>query len=86
MHTVELLEEAIVIAKSLGYGIRHEYLGGIAGGHCEIGGAKWLFIDLALNPIEQLEQITDSLRDCPGIHLVSKSSEMGQLLGIRQSA
>ena len=86
MHTVELLEEAKAIAKSLGYGIRHEYLGGIAGGSCEIGGTKWIFIDLALNTIEQLEQVTDSLRDCPGVHLVSTSNDMRQLLGLRKSA
>ena len=62
MHTVELLEEAIGIAKQHGYQIRHEWLGGSGGGACEFGGSKWIFVDLALNTHEQLLQVTDALR------------------------
>ena len=56
MHTIDLLAEATALAESLGYGIRQEWLGGAAGGACEIAGRRWLFIDMALNPVEQLEQ------------------------------
>jgi len=65
MHTVELLEEALGTAQRLGYRVRHEWLGGNAGGACEIKGQKWLFVDLGLGPLDQLEQVLDALRREP---------------------
>ena len=62
MHTVELLQEGLHTAERLGYRIRHEWLGGSGGGACEIKGRKWLFVDLALGPLDQLEQVLDALR------------------------
>ena len=70
----------------LGYKTRQEWLGGNGGGACEFAGQKWIFIDLALNAIEQLEQVTDALRSDPGIYLVNLSPPMRQLLGIRRAA
>jgi hypothetical protein len=65
MHTVEVLEEAIRVARRMGYAIREEPLAGAGGGACEIRGRKWLFLDLDLGPREQLEQVLDALRlDC----------------------
>jgi hypothetical protein len=64
MHTVELLEEALKTAHSLGYLIRQDWLGG-SGGACEIKGKRWLFVDLSLPPLEQLDQVLSA------IHLVS---------------
>ncbi len=86
MHTVELLEEACRVAEYLGYQTRQEWLGGSGGGACEFAGQKWIFIDLALNAIEQLEQVTDALRSDPGIHLANASPPMQQLLGFRRAA
>ncbi len=65
MNTVELLEEALRSAQRLGYQVRHEWLGGSGGGACEIQGRKWLFVDLALGPADQLEQVLDTLRREP---------------------
>jgi hypothetical protein len=62
MHTVDLLDQAVGAAKQRGYKVREEWLGG-AGGACEIQGQKWLFLDLALSPDEQLEQVLEALRD-----------------------
>jgi hypothetical protein len=62
MHTVHLLDEALRAAERLGYQVRHEWLGGTGGGGCEIKGRKWLFVDLALGPGDQLEQVLDALR------------------------
>lgn len=56
MHTVDRLEQTLKLAEQLGYTIRQEWLGGRGGGPCEIRGQKVLFIDLALSPLEQLEQ------------------------------
>ena len=64
MHTVELLDEALVLAAQLGFAIRQEWLGGSGGGGCEIKGRKCLFLDLALSPLEQLDQVAQAIRDC----------------------
>ncbi len=86
MHTIELIEQAVAAAESLGYGIRQEYLGGVGGGGCEVAGKKWLFIDLALGTPEQLGQILDTLRDDPGIHQLDLSASLARALGTRQAA
>ncbi len=62
MHTVELLEEALALAARQGFKIRQEWLGGTGGG-CEIKGQKWIFVDLSLNPVEQLDQVLSALGD-----------------------
>ena len=64
MHTVELLDEALDLAAQLGFAIRQEWLGGSGGGGCEIKGRKCLFLDLALSPLEQLDQVAQAIRDC----------------------
>lgn len=86
MHTVELLEQACAIAEQLGYQTRQEWLGGAGGGACEFAGRKWIFIDLAQSVFEQLDQVTDALRQDPGIHLLELSPPMRQVLGIRRAA
>jgi hypothetical protein len=65
MHTVDLLDQALALADSLGYRVRQEWLGGSGGGGCEIRGQKWLFLDLALTPVEQFSQVLDALRGDP---------------------
>ncbi len=65
MHTVELLEQALAVAESLGYHIRQEYLGGVGGGSCEFGGKRWMFVDLALSIEEQLDEILRALSEDP---------------------
>jgi hypothetical protein len=86
MHTVELLEQALQVADQLGYSIRHEWLGGAGGGACEIRGRKWLFVDLALNAVEQLEQVAAVLQADAAVYTVELPPAMRRLLGIRKSA
>lgn len=86
MHTVELLEQALSVAEQLGYRTRQEWLGGTGGGACEFGGRRWIFVDLALTAVEQLEQVTDALRSDPAIYIADISPPMQRLLGIRRSA
>ena len=70
MHTVELLEDALGTAERLGYRTRQEWLGGTGGGACEFAGQRWIFVDLALTAIEQLEQVTNALQNVKAIDIV----------------
>jgi hypothetical protein len=86
MHTVELLEQALTVAERMGYGIRQEWLGGAGGGACQFAGRKWLFVDLSLNVIEQLEQVRKALLADPGIYSMDLSPALRRLLDLRRSA
>src|SRR5207302_122015 len=61
MHTIEKLERLKDVAERAGYTIRQEWLGGVAGGACQFAGRKWIFIDLSLSVIEQLDQVAAAL-------------------------
>jgi hypothetical protein len=86
MHTVDLREQALALAKRLGYRIREEWLGGNGGGQCEFAGSRWIFVDLALNAAEQLEQVAEALRSDPAIQSMPLDSALRRLLGGRKSA
>ena len=75
MHTVEMLEQALALARRAGYQVRQEWLGGRGGGGCEFNGQKWIFLDLALGPDDQLESVLDALRHEPAV-----ASLLGKLL------
>ena len=72
MQTLELLHEALELARRLGYEIREEYMGGVGGGACEFHGRKWLFLDLAWNAHEQLENVVAVLKEDPALLAVAK--------------
>jgi hypothetical protein len=67
MHTLEKLERLKELAENAGYTIRQEWLGGVAGGACQFAGRKWIFIDLSLSVVEQLDQVTAALDSDPAI-------------------
>ncbi len=83
MRTIELMDEAVQTAESLGYSVRHEYLGGTGGGACEFAGKKWVFIDLALNTLEQLEQIREALMEIRAVEQTSLSPTMQSFISNR---
>ncbi|NLF09711.1 MAG: hypothetical protein GX594_17280 [Pirellulaceae bacterium] len=85
MHTVELLEHALDAAVRLGYTIRQEPLAG-GGGGCELKGRKLFFLDLDLEPAEQLEQIVDTLRREPATGSLPMPGGLRQMLNVRISA
>ncbi len=85
MHTVELLEQALSVAEKLGYQVRQEWLDG-SGGVCEFGGRKWLFVDLSLTAVEQLDQVVEALRDDPRIHTASIPVWLRRKTGVRKAA
>jgi hypothetical protein len=65
MHTVELLEQAIALAEERGFVVRQDWLSGSIAGACEFKGRRWLLIDLALSPREQLDLVLAALRQFP---------------------
>ena len=86
MHTVEMLEQSLQAAQALGYTIRHEWLDGNGGGACEFGGKKWIFVDLALNTVEQLEQVSEALQDDPRVSQATLPTPIARLLERRKAA
>jgi hypothetical protein len=66
MDSLELLAEAIGVARQLGFEIREEMLGDGRGGACRIRGRKILFVDSHLGPRERLMQVLEALRTDPG--------------------
>lgn len=86
MHTVEILEQACWAARQLGFEIRQEWLGGADGGACFYGGQKWLFIDLSLPALDQLDQVVTALREEPGLRSLQLSPSLASILGVRRAA
>lgn len=86
MHTFELLHQATEIARTMGYEIREEWLGGAGGGSCEFGGKKWIFLDIAHNPLEQLEEVADVICQDPAIQLIELPAPLRKLWGIGKVA
>tara|TARA_B100000809_G_scaffold151751_2_gene149092 strand:- start:172 stop:468 length:297 start_codon:yes stop_codon:yes gene_type:complete len=82
LNTVEILHQATEMARIMGYEIREEWLGGTGGGGCEFGGKKWIFLDVADNPMEQLESVADILCQDPAIHLIELPAPLRKLWGI----
>ena len=84
MHTVELLEAAIAAIKGLGYRVRIEPLDGGEGGICVFQKRRWLFLDAAAPPVEQLHHVLEVLReytDATGKALTQ--IKMGQQVDVR---
>jgi hypothetical protein len=86
MHAVELLDQAIDLAKQLGYSVRQDFFAGCGGGGCELKGRKFLFLDLDLTPDEQLEQVALALRNEPTAAAFPLSRELAELLKVRRIA
>ena len=86
MHTVEILEQALDLAKRLGYTVRQEWLAGSGGGGCELKGQKFFFLNLDLSPGEQLEQVLETLRREPEATGLPMPHELRELLKVRKSA
>lgn len=86
MHTVDLLEESLGVARNLGYQVRLEWLGGSAGGSCELRGQKWLFVDLALSPLEQFAQVADAISREPAAGTLVMSNSLRRALKLSKAA
>jgi len=86
MHTIERLERLKDLAERAGYTVRQEWLGGVAGGACQFAGRKWIFLDLSLSVIEQLEQMADALHGDPAVAAVSPALSGQTRASVRRAA
>ncbi len=86
MHTVEILGHGLDLASRLGYQIRQEYLDGNGGGGCELKGKKIFFLDLALDPAEQLDQVVETLCHDDNALKLLMPHQLRELLAVRKSA
>jgi len=86
MHTVEMLDAALALARQMGYRVREEWLDGHGGGGCEIRHQKWIFLDRALSAEEQLAPGLDTLRADPATTGAPMADELRRLLGVRKIA
>ena len=86
MRIVEQLEQCLDLARQVGYGIRHEWLDGSGGGACEIGGKKWIFVDLAQTPAEQLDQVVEAIHGEPALAKIGVPDDVQSLFDGRRAA
>ena len=86
MHTADLLDHALRAAERLGYKIRQEWLGGSGGGDCEIQGQKWIFVDLALSPPDQLQLVVEVLRREPRATALDLTPSLKRLIPEKKAA
>jgi hypothetical protein len=86
MLTIELLEEALELARRAGYKVRQEWLEGCAAGACTIRGQKWLFLDPTTSPSEQLEEVLNALWADPDVAAIDLGPELQQVAPKRKAA
>jgi hypothetical protein len=86
MHTVEMLQQLKELAEDAGYTVRHEWLGGVGGGACHFAGRKWIFVDLSLSVIEQLDQMAEALREDAGLTAAGAPAAVRRYLGLQRAA
>jgi hypothetical protein len=86
MHTVELLERALELARQAGYKIRQEWLDECRGGACIVKGQKWLFLDPTRSPRDQLEEVLSVLREDEAARELAAAGELDGLPTGRHAA
>ena len=74
MHdTLGLLEEARQLASDLGYVVREEPLGDLAGGPCVVGGERRILLNLEQGPADRLDVLLQALAPDPRVESEPKS-------------
>jgi hypothetical protein len=86
MHTVEAVEQAVELARRLGYSVRHEWLDGSGGGACELHGRKLLVLDLAQSPAEQLAIIGQAISELTAESAAAIPGELRRALRLPRAA
>lgn len=80
--TLGLLEEAVQLARDVGYEVREEPLGELPGGPCAVGGRRIILINLEQSAAERLAVLVGCLARDPGI----EARPLSRLLAARLRA
>ncbi len=80
MDSLQLLAEALEVARQLGYEIREELIGDGRGGVCRVRDQKLLFLDPQLGPRDRLMQVLTALRSDVAIGQVPLRPALRHLL------
>ena len=86
MHHVELLEQALSVARKLGFLVREEYVGDIDGGSCVVRGQKMLFLDPQLSIPDRLVIVCEALAAEEQQDRSNLPDELAQRLIVRRAA
>jgi hypothetical protein len=86
MHSVELLEQALVVALKLGFRVREEYVGDIDGGSCVVRGQKMLFLDPQLSIPDRLAIVCEALAADRQLDRSTLSAALAARLTVRKAA
>lgn len=76
MTTIQLVEELLSVAQTLGFEVREDWFSGHGGGICIVKGQKQLYVDLAQTVEEQLQSMVQALRSEPLLLTAQMSSEL----------
>ena len=60
-NVLELFEEAISVARELGFMVREEPLGDLPGGACMANGKKQLLLNASMSPADQLDVLLKTI-------------------------
>lgn len=65
--TLGLLEEAMQLARDVGFTVREEPLGDAPGGACTVGGRRQILVNAALPAAQRLDVLLDVLAAEPAV-------------------
>jgi hypothetical protein len=65
--TLGLLEEAMQLARDLGFRVREEPLGDLPGGACSVGGKRQILLNAAHPSSQRLDTLLEILAVDPGV-------------------
>ena len=65
--TLGLLEEAMQLARDLGFRVREEPLGDLPGGACAVGGKRQILLNAAHPSSQRLDTLLEILAGDPGV-------------------
>lgn len=80
--TLGLLEEALQLARDLGYRVREEPLGELPGGGCSVGGKPHILLNLEQPSADRLDVLLKSLAADPRV----RDQPLSRLLRARLEA
>lgn len=79
-HTLGLLEEAKQHARDLGYVVREEPLGDLAGGACTVAGIRHVLLNIEHPVVDRLERLLRILADDPASATQPRSRQLAARL------